>query len=157
MADKTSAIHDLEAGYEEFRKPIASLEDEAFTEVWLGEWNLSQLLAHMSGWFREMTGAIERAGRGERPTPEGVDYSKADEWNASFAEDAKAGTAALVEFDGAFQGYVAAARALPESMYGIDPEKGRPRIGNRLLDGAGIHHFKEHQGELAAWLKARSK
>ena len=157
MSDKESAIAELEAGYREFRQPLASLADDDYGEVWLGEWNLSQLLAHMSGWFREMTGAIERAGRGERPTPEGVDYSKADDWNSGFAKDAKAGTDALVDFDTAFDRYVGAARALPDSMYGVDPEKGRPRIGNRLLDGAGIHHFKEHQPELSAWLKARNQ
>jgi hypothetical protein len=85
MADKATAIHDLELGYQEFRGPIERLDEAAYSEVWLGDWNLSQLLAHMGGWFREMTGAIERAGRGERPTPAGVDYSKADERNAGFA------------------------------------------------------------------------
>ena len=32
-----------------------------------------------------MTGAMERMARGEKPTPEGVDYSDADAWNARFA------------------------------------------------------------------------
>ncbi|MGE3075752.1 MAG: maleylpyruvate isomerase N-terminal domain-containing protein [Dehalococcoidia bacterium] len=157
MADKAAAIHDLESGYQQFRKPLESLDDAAYTEVWLGEWDLSRLLAHMAGWYREMTGAIERAGRGERPTPEGVDYSKADDWNAGFARLAKPGKAALADFDDAFAVYVAAARALPDSMYGTDPEKGRPKIGNRLLEGAGIHHFKEHQPELTEWLAGRGK
>jgi len=157
VADKSTAIHDLELGYQEFRGPLERLDDADYREVWLGEWNLSQLLAHMTGWFKEMTEAIGRAGRGERPTPEGVDYSNADDWNARFAADAKPGKAALAEFDAAYQGYLAAARALPEALFGTDPERGRPLIGNRLLQGAGIGHFEEHQPELNEWLKSRAK
>ena len=47
------------------------------------------------------------------------------------------------------------ALALDEGLYGIDPEKGRPRIGNRLLDGPGLHHFDEHRPQLESWLASR--
>ena len=157
MTDKNTAIHDLELGYQEFRGPIERLDEADYSEVWLGEWSVQELLAHMAGWFREMTGAVQRAGRGERPTPEGVDYSNSDEWNAKFAGNAKKGKAALKDFDAAYADYLAAAKALPENMFGTDPEKGRPLIGNRLLQGAGIGHFEEHQGQLDAWLKGRKE
>lgn len=157
MTSKNMTIHDLELGYQEFRGPIAELDETAYAETWLGTWNLSQLLAHMAGWYREMTGAIERAGRGERPTPEGVDYGDTAPWNERFAKDAKPGKAALSDFDHAYQAYLKAARALPEKMFGTDPERDRPLIGNRLLQGAGIGHFEEHQPELEAWLKARKR
>ena len=124
MADKSTAIHDLMRGYEQFRAPLEALDDGAYGETWLGEWNLSQLLAHMAGWYREMTAAIARTSRGERPTPAGVDYSDADAWNATFATKAEAG---------------------------------RPLIGNRLLQGAGVGHFEEHQAELTAWIESRRK
>ncbi len=155
MASKQEALAALDDGYEQFRLGIADLPDEAYSETWLGEWNLSQVLAHMSGWFGEITGAIQRVGRGERPTPEGVDYSDADAWNAKFAIQAKPGRAALQEWDAAFKGYREAADALPEDMYGIDPERGRPLIGNRLLQGSGTGHFEEHQPQLDEWLKSR--
>jgi hypothetical protein len=155
VADKDTAIHDLELGYQEFRAPLERLEGDDFKEIWLGEWSVCELLAHMAGWYREMTAAIERAGRGERPTPEGVDYSDADTWNAKFAKQAKGGEAALKDFDSAFHAYLAAAKALPENLFGTDPERGRPLIGNRLLQGAGIGHFEEHQPQLDAWLKGR--
>jgi len=109
----------------------------------------------MEGWYGEMTAAVERAGRGERPTPEGVDYSNADTWNEKFALQANPGRAALVAWDAAYRAYRKAAGALPEELYGEDPEKGRPLIGNRLLQGAGIHHFEEHQPALETWLKSR--
>lgn len=153
--DKAAAIAELETKYVAFRDLIASLPDEAYREPWLGEWNLGQLLAHMAGWFREMAPAFHRVGRGERPTPDGVDYGKTDEWNAKFAAEAKPGRAALDDFDEAFHVYYAAAQALDERLYGIDPEKGRPRIGNRLLDGPGLHHFDEHRPQLEAWLATR--
>jgi len=155
MADKQEALSTLDAGYNQFRAGIADLPDEAFAQTWLGEWNLSQVLAHMAGWYREMTGALERVGRGERPVPEGVDYGNSDAWNAKFAPQAKPGRAALTEWDEAYAGYRGAAASLGDALYGIDPEKGRPLIGNRLLQGAGIGHFEEHQPQLDEWLRSR--
>ncbi len=155
MPDKKTAIHDLELGYQEFRTPLDRLEDGDFAEVWLGSWNLSQLLAHMAGWYREMTPAFARVAAGDRPTPPGVDYSDADAWNAKFEKLARSGKSALKDFDDAYQAYLAAAKSLPEEFYGTDPEKGRPRIGNRLLQASGIGHFEEHQGQLDAWLKTK--
>lgn len=155
MTDKATAIHDLEFGYQEFRGPIEGLDDAAYSETWLGRWNLSQLLAHMAGWYREMKGGFERVARGERPTPEGVDYSDADSWNAKFEKDAKPGKAALADFDAAYASYLGAAQALPEDLYGVDAERGRPKIGNRLLQASGIGHFAEHQEQLDARLKSR--
>lgn len=156
MTDKATAIAELENGYVNFRDLLVPLPHDAYQEVFLGEWNLNKLLAHMAGWYREMAGAIERVGRGERPAPEGVDYGDADTWNARFAQLSKDGPVALDDFDEAFHEYLAAARALGEDFYGTDPEKGRPRIGNRLLTGAGTGHFEEHRPQIEAWLSARS-
>jgi hypothetical protein len=155
MATKQEALAELDRRHDQFRAAIADLPDQAYSEVWLGEWGLSQLLAHMSGWFNEMTGAMERVQRGERPTPEGVDYSNSDEWNAKFSAGAADGRKALTEWDDAFARYRAAAEALDADKYGEDPERGRPLIGNRLLQASGIGHFEEHQPQLDEWLKSR--
>lgn len=155
MSSKQEAIAALDEGYEKFRAGVAGLPAEAYSETWLGTWNLSQLLAHMTGWYGEMTGAIQRVGRGERPTPEGVDYSDADAWNAKFSANAKPGLAALNEWDAAYGAYRDAAAALPDNLYGVDPERGRPLIGNRLLQASGIGHFEEHQPQLDEWLRSR--
>ena len=45
----------------------------------------------MTGWFGEMTVGLKRVANGERPTPEGVNYSDADAWNAKFIATASAG------------------------------------------------------------------
>ena len=156
MTEKADAIAELQAAHDRFRDTIAELPDDKFNETWLGTWNLSQLLAHLTGWYREMSGAFGRVARGERPTPPGVDYSDADSWNARFVLDAVPGRASLARFDAAYADYVAAAQSLDASFYGEDPEKRRPKIGNRLLQGAGIGHFAEHQEQVETWLGARS-
>lgn len=155
MASKVEALAQLDAGYAKFRAPIADLDDAAFHETWLGTWNLSQCLAHMAGWYREMTGAIDRLAKGEPPTPPGVNYGDTETWNEKFSAQAKPGREALADWETAYESYRAAAAALDESLFGMDEAKGRLRIGNRLLDGAGIHHFEEHQPELDRWLANR--
>jgi hypothetical protein len=157
MSDKSDTIDQLEAGYRAFREKIAALPDAAYGEVWLGHWNLSQLLAHMSGWYREMAGAMERVGRGERPAPQGVDYADPEPWNARFSSQAREGRDALADWDAAYSDYRAAAESLPEELFGTDPEKGRPRIGNRLLEASGTGHFEEHRPELDAWVASRAR
>ncbi|MEP6870574.1 MAG: maleylpyruvate isomerase N-terminal domain-containing protein [Anaerolineaceae bacterium] len=156
MAEKLDTLATLETKYAEFREKISGLPADAYDEVWLGEWNLAQLLAHLAGWFGEMTVGLKRVANGERPTPEGVDYSDADAWNAKFAATASPGAASLSDFDSAYAGYRDAANALPEDKFGVDPQTGKPRIGLRLLDGPGIHHFDEHLPEIEEWLSKRN-
>lgn len=155
MVSKSEALAELDSGYARFRSPIADLDDDAFAEIWLGTWNLSQCLAHMAGWYREMTGAIDRVAAGQPPVPSGTDYNDTETWNAKFSAQAKPGRDALADWETAYAAYREAAAALPEDLYGFDDEKGRPRIGNRLLQGAGIGHFEEHQPELEQWLASR--
>ncbi|MCS7296438.1 MAG: DinB family protein [Dehalococcoidia bacterium] len=154
---KDEEIRALEEAYVAFRDRIAALPDDAYAEVWLGEWNLAQLLAHMAGWFRQMTIALERVSRGERPAPEGVDWSDVEAWNRRFAAEAKPGRAALDDWDAAFHEYLAAAKAAPTELFGTDPERNRPRIASRLVQSAGTGHFAEHLPELEAWLTARAR
>jgi hypothetical protein len=155
MSAKQDVIGRLESEYDAFRGQIATLPESAFSETWLGDWNLDQLLAHMAGWWNEMSGAFDRVGRGERPVPEGVDYSDSDKWNEGFAAAAKHGKAALQDWDDAFAKYSGAAKSLADDLFGVDPERGRPRIGDRLLDASGISHFGEHRPQLEEWLKKR--
>jgi hypothetical protein len=156
MTDKETEIAALEKGYVEFRELLVPLPDAAYSEHYLGDWTLAQLLAHFAGWFREFgTVALPRVGRGERPAPEGVSYAENDPWNAKAAANAKSGAAALDDFDDAFHVFYAAAKALDESLYGVDPERGRQRIASRLIFGPGTGHFAEHRPELEAWIAAR--
>lgn len=153
MANKQEAIAQLDRAQQDFRGRIANLPADAYDEIFLGKWNLSHLLAHMAGWAKEMRGACERVAAGQKPTPEGVDYSNSDLWNAKFSSTATPGKQALVSWDLRFKEYMAAAQGLDASLYG--EKDGRPLIGNRLLQTAGIGHLAEHQVEIDAWLAAR--
>jgi len=154
---KDEEIRALEEAYVAFRDRIAALPGDAYAEVRLGEWTPAQLLAHMAGWCRQMTIALERVRRGERPAPEGVDWSDVEAWNRRFAAEAKPGRAALDDWDAAFHEYLAAAKAAPTELFGTDPERNRPRIASRLVQSAGTGHFAEHLPELEAWLTARAR
>ncbi|MDZ7729501.1 MAG: maleylpyruvate isomerase N-terminal domain-containing protein [Dehalococcoidia bacterium] len=156
MSAKSDKIAELDAAYDRFRSLIADLPGDAFSEVWLGDWDLDRLLAHFAGWFREITPAFARVSAGMRPVAEGVSYDDTEGWNASFVANAPHGKDALHEFDHAFEAYRDAAHSTPEDLFGMDPAKGRPRIGDRLVENAGINHFAEHQEEVESWLKSRS-
>lgn len=156
MPDKDEAIERFEGSRAAFRGRLEDLADEAYGEAWLGTWNLSQLLAHMSGWLREMAPAFERVARGERANRPDADYSDFDAWNDRFAEQALPGRAALEDFDAACSDYAEQARGLSEEHYGVDAERAQPRIGDRLLEGTGVGHFMEHGEQVEEWLSSRS-
>ena len=154
MATKGEALAELQQAYDEFRSKIAGLPPAAWDDVWLGSWALPQLLAHMAGWWNEMLPAFDRVTRGERPLPEGVDYSDPDSFNARFADRAPTGNEALARWDEAFRAYQEAAGGLADALFG-ENDQGRPKIGNRLLQGAGSDHFAEHQEDLDSWVASR--
>jgi Mycothiol maleylpyruvate isomerase N-terminal domain len=154
MSEKSENIAQLESSLTAFRAKIASLPDSAWAEHWLGTWTLNELTAHMSGWANEMAAALGRVAAGQRPTPEGVDYSDFDAWNAGFAGKAVAKAESLATFDASFKAYIEGAKALPEGLFGKTDE-GKLKIGSRLLEGAGIHHFAEHGEQLDTWLAGR--
>lgn len=155
MSDKDDALATFGEGYAAFRGLLAGLPDAAYREVWLGEWDLNRLLAHMAAWYREFLPAFDRVARGEHYKSPGADYSDADGWNARFAAQAKDGSAALTDLDAAFAAYRAAAAALPEGLFGTDSETGEPRPGSFLLSWGGAGHYEEHHPQVRGWLQSR--
>ena len=149
MSYKDELLGELNAGYTAFKEALAGLGDDQMTVVWLGDWSLRDILAHVAGWHREMTGGLERLARGERPTPEGVDYSDSDRWNAGFAAAKKSLSPRemVADLDASFQGFESAATALPEERF----EKGR--TVDRMLHTSGIDHYIEHGDQIKDWRK----
>jgi hypothetical protein len=150
MAYKQDVLKELDEGFATFRQGLAGLTDEQMMTVWLDQWNTRDLLAHVAGWHREMGGALERVGRGERPTPEGVDYSDGDAWNAKFAAAKKNASPAevLAELDDSFRAYRAAAANIPEDRF----EQGR--AVDRIVHTSGINHYVEHSEQIREWRKS---
>ena len=85
--------------------------------------------------------------RGERPVPEGQDWTAPDPYNATFAEYAKGKQRdqALHELENSLESFKAAAMKVPEDRYG------EGKTANRIFEGAGIEHFKEHADAIREW------
>ncbi|MBF6599407.1 MAG: ClbS/DfsB family four-helix bundle protein [Dehalococcoidia bacterium] len=138
--DKQATMRELEQGFQELIASFEQLDDRAMTAPFYGSWSVKDILAHLAGWQREMTGALQRMARGERPTPEGVDYSDADAWNAKFASamEAQSAPTVVAMLRQSFADYARAARALPEDRFGDN------KTANRLIETSGYGHYREH-------------
>ena len=147
MSDKESLIKDLNGEYENLFGLLMTLGDQDKTEVMLGPWSIREIVVHVGAWLREMTGALERMARGERPTPEGVDYSDPDPWNARFVAEAKGKSVAQVEAEmhAAKEEFVRAMRALPEDRFA------EGKTAWRIVHASAIDHFKEHAAQMWQW------
>lgn len=138
--DKQTTIKKVETGFDELLRAVDGLDERAMHTVFYGNWAVKDILAHIAGWHHQMAGAMERMARGEKPTPEGVDYGDSDAWNARFASAMKAQSAATVIADlkQSLANYLRAARSIPDDRYG------EGKTVNRLLEGSGYGHYAEH-------------
>jgi hypothetical protein len=145
--NKEEALTQLESEYNALLAAINGLDERAMSKRFYGEWCVKDILAHIAGWQHTMTAAMERMSRGEKPVPDGVDYSNSDEWNAGFAAAMKAQNAETIIADlrQAYANYLRAARAIPDDRYG------EGKTINRLLEASGYGHIREHRPEIEAF------
>jgi hypothetical protein len=138
--DKQTALGKVEEGFSQLLGAVDGLDEAAMSERFYGDWAAKDVLAHIAGWHQTMTEGMERMARGERPTPEGVDYSDADSWNAKFAAAMKPQNASTVvaTLRQSFMNFVRAARAIPDDRYG------EGKTINRILEASGYGHYDEH-------------
>ncbi len=137
--------------YQAFHATIAGLNEAQMTEVWLGTWSVKDIVAHMSGWHREMAPALVRLSRGEKPLPEGASYEDVDGWNARFVDAARGHTVAdvLLAFDATHQAFMRAADGVPEARW----EAGKTTT--RIVDLNSAHHYHEHGAQVRTWRAER--
>ncbi len=140
-------IEQLHDSFDSLMAAVEGLTDEQMTQTWYGDWGVREILAHMAGWHWEMVKAFERIAKGERPVPEGVDYSNPDVWNATFAEGVQGIDPDEVaeDLNASKEAFVAAARMVPEDRF----EEGRAAY--RILFLTGIDHYKEHEPPIREW------
>lgn len=138
--DKQTMLAQLSDGFGALVKEIEGLDERAMTTVFYGEWSIKDILAHIAGWQHQMTAAMERMARGEKPTPEGVDFSDADGWNARFAAAMapQNATTVVADLKQSFANYRRAAASIPADRYG------EGKTINRLIEGSGTGHYAEH-------------
>ncbi len=142
--DKQAALKELQTAFEELLTAIKGLDERSMSRVFYGSWAVKDILAHISGWHHQMAAAMARMARGEKPTPEGVDYSDSDAWNARFAAAMRTQSASTVVADlqQSFANYKRAARAIADDRYG------EGKTVNKLLEGSGFGHYREHLPEI---------
>src|SRR3989442_2505600 len=111
---KDELLNQAARDHKAFNETLTGLTEAQMTEVWLGTWSVKDIVAHISGWHREMAGALERLARGEKPVPAGVSYDDVDAWNAKFAAAKKGASVAdvLLEVDDPHEYFMHAAARL---------------------------------------------
>jgi hypothetical protein len=149
--DKDSLLNEAAREYRAFHEAIHGLNEEQMAEVWLGTWSIRQIVAHMSGWHREMGPALERLAQGGRPVAEGVSYDDVDAWNAKFAAAAgDAGVAdLLLELDKSHEYFMRTAASVPAERF--QPGK----TAYKIVDLNSAHHYREHGDQIRAWRATR--
>lgn len=137
--------------YKAFHEALQGLNEEQMTEAWLGTWSIRDIVAHISGWHREMGKALERIVRGERPVPEGVSYDDVDAWNEKFAAAQRNEAVAdvLLDLDKTHEYFLHIAANVPEER--LQPGK----TAWKIVDGNSAHHYKEHDEQIRAWRESR--
>ena len=148
--DKATTLKNVEDGFAELTGAIDKLDDAAMSRAFYGDWGVKDILAHIAGWHTQMTAAMERMARGEKPTPEGVDYSDSDAWNARFAAAMRPQSAdtVLAVLRQSYANFVRAARAIPDDRFG------EGKTINRILEGNGYGHYEEHLPALQEYRKS---
>ena len=152
MSTKQELLNSAAREYKAFHETIQGLNEEQMTEVWLGTWSVRDVVAHMSGWHRELGPALERLARGERPVPDGKNYeTEVDAWNARFAS-AKQNTPVadvLLELDESHEYFMHAAAQVPEDRFV------EGKTAWKIVDLNSAHHYKEHGDQIRAWRAAK--
>jgi len=150
--DKQTALTKLDEQFKALLGSIKGLDENAMSERFYDDWSVKDILAHIAGWQHTMKDAMERMARGEKPVPEGVDYSNADAWNAGFAGAMKAQNAETIvaNLRQAYANYARAARAIPDDRFG------EGKTINRLLEASGYGHIEEHLPAIKSFASSRA-
>ncbi|OGK83386.1 MAG: hypothetical protein A2X52_05950 [Candidatus Rokubacteria bacterium GWC2_70_16] len=151
MSEKAKLIAEAEQEFAAFQRALAGLTEAQVREVWCGTWGVREIVAHISGWHRELGSALERLSRGEKPIPEGVSYDDVDAWNARFAaaKTSWATEALLAELDASHADFLRVARGVPEDR--LLPGK----TAYKIVDLNSRHHYQVHRDDILAWRASR--
>ena len=152
MSRNQDLLNEAALQFRAFHEAMHGLNEEHLTEAWLGQWSIRDIVAHISGWQREMTPALERLAKGQRPFAEGVSYDDPDAWNARFAAASRdvEVTDVLLELDRSHEGFMHAAAQVPEERYVPD------KTAWKIVDLNSAHHYREHGDQIRAWRASRN-
>ena len=152
MSAKQELLNEAARQYKAFHETIQGLNEEQMTEVWLGTWCVRDIVAHMSGWHRELGPALERIARGERPVPPGMNYeAELDAWNERFVATKRDTPVAdvLLDLDASHEYFMHAAAQVPEHRFV------EGKTAWKIVDLNSAHHYREHAEQIGAWRAER--
>ena len=153
MSEKTTLLSEAETEFAAFKGALAGLDEAGMREAWLGTWSVRDIVAHISGWHRELAPALARLQTGERPIPEGVSYDDVDAWNHRFAEARKAAASReiLRELDASHAAFMQAAAGVPEARFVAG------KTAHKIVDLNSRHHYQEHRQQIEEWRRRRGR
>ena len=142
--DKQSVVQEIRDTYKEYMSAVQGLNDDQLARPILGDWSVREITGHIIGWQEQMTTGFERMAKGERPAPEGVDWSDVQAWNDRFAAGVRdrSGSELIQELDSRVEAMIAAIDAVPDDRFG------EGKTANRMAQAAGFGHFREHAPEI---------
>jgi hypothetical protein len=140
-------LAELDRSFEELQSSIKGLTHQQLLEKWYGDWCIYDICSHIIGWHHEMDDALERLSRGEKPVPEGVDYSDSTTWNDRFVGtwQLSSGEAVLEELIASKNMFVAAAKLVPEEKFA------EGKTAAKIVATSGTNHYREHAPAIRAW------
>ena len=149
MTDQASTLNAMQDAKDQLDERLNRVDEAHGTwEGAVGEWSVAELLQHLHGWLTEMSAAVDRMNAGQRPTPEGVDYSDPEDWNPGFVAERGEQTyeEARAAFDEGHEHFVAAVGEVDAARFG------EAKTINRMVEGVVTHHYAEHCEDLDAFL-----
>lgn len=149
MTPKEELLDNLEREYQALQDVLHGLSAEQIRRRELGDWSVKEIVAHLTGWHRQMIPVLERIARGQHPFPDGFPYQDPQPWNDRFAAASAGRTpeAVLEEFEESHRDFAAAAAAIPDLR--LKPG----RTAHRIVHLNGPDHYRHHAGQIAAWAR----
>jgi len=144
---RDALLAELDEAFADLQRTYRDLSDAQKRVVMQGTWSVKDILVHIAGCHREMAAALARLARGEKPVPEGVDYTDVDAWNARWVEASRQTPVTAVERELAdsFAGFRQGVGALPENR--LAPG----RTADKIIHEVGMDHYRHHAVQIRAW------
>lgn len=140
---KQQLLSELDAAFAELMAAVNGLSEAEMDRVWLGDWSLRDILAHIGGWQRQLLTLVEQPPQAADAV-NGKDVSSAA---GAWADQARQlePAALLALLQEVQYNLMTAARAAADDRF---PEG---TAVYRFFNSCGAHHIKEHTEQIVAW------
>ncbi len=146
MTDKSKALADLQAAYQELQQSASGVPDDKMGAVWSGEWSAKDILAHIASWDEFASLDLQRLGRGHMPCLAAFKEAEVNDWNGFLMRPRRLFPLPQVRFESehCHRQLVDVLNALPEAVFAP---------GNMAAAFLAIAtaHCRDHAGNIRGW------